>query len=223
MVTCAASVSAVTTLLLVRHGETPANLERVWHGSTDTPLSERGRAQARRVAERLAASEPRPLALYTSPLQRALHTAGEIGAALGIAPVVDADLSEYALGVWEGRSYRDLLEREDFWGRISRDPDFAPEGGESVRQVAERFARAARRIAAAHAGARCIVVSHGGAMALGLGWLLDARHASWKRVMRNCAVSELVFDPGPRLAGFDDAVHLTDLGGVDPRDLRGEG
>jgi broad specificity phosphatase PhoE len=215
-------VSAATTLVLVRHGETPANLERVWHGSTDTPLSERGRAQARHVAERLAASEPRPSFLYTSPLQRAVHTAREIGGVLGLAPQVDAELSEYALGSWEGRSYRELLEREDFWGRIARDPDFAPEGGESVRQVAERFARAVRRIAAGHAGARGVVVSHGGAMALGLGWLLDARHASWKRVMRNCAVTELVFDPQPHLACFDDASHLDALGGVDPRDLRGE-
>jgi broad specificity phosphatase PhoE len=138
-------VSAATTLVLVRHGETPANLERVWHGSTDTPLSERGLAQARHVAERLAASEPRPSFLYTSPLQRAVHTAREIGGVLGLAPQVDAELSEYALGSWEGRSYRELLEREDFWGRIARDPDFAPEGGESVRQVAERFARAVAR------------------------------------------------------------------------------
>jgi broad specificity phosphatase PhoE len=211
------------TLVLVRHGETPANLERVWHGSTDTPLSERGRAQAQRVARLLAESQPRPAFIYTSPLQRAAHTAREIGLLLGLEPVIDADLSEYQIGTWEGRSYRELLEREDFWGRIARDPDFAPEGGESVRQVAERFVRSALRIAAAHPGARGVVVSHGGAMALGLGWLLDGRHSSWKRVMRNCAVSELVFDPEPRLARFDDAAHLEDLGGVDPRDLRGEG
>jgi hypothetical protein len=59
-------------------------------------------------------------------------------------------------------------------------------------------------------------------MALGLGWLLDARHGSWKRVMRNCAVSELVFDPEPRLARFDVAAHLDALAPLDPRDLRGD-
>ncbi|NNL65265.1 MAG: hypothetical protein HKP30_03380, partial [Myxococcales bacterium] len=43
-----------TLLTLVRHGETAANLTGVWHGSTDTPLTERGRRQAERVAEHLA-------------------------------------------------------------------------------------------------------------------------------------------------------------------------
>jgi broad specificity phosphatase PhoE len=215
-------MSPRTVLLLVRHGETPANAERVWHGSTDTPLSERGRAQARAVARFLAAEGAGATALYTSPLQRAAHTAREIGEALGLAPVMEPELAEYQIGTWEGRSYGELLEREDFWGRIARDPDFAPAGGESVRQVAERFVRAVRRIAAAHPGGSTVVVSHGGAMALGLGWLLDARHGSWKRVMRNCAVSELVFDPEPRLARFDVAAHLDALAPLDPRDLRGD-
>jgi broad specificity phosphatase PhoE len=215
-------MSSRTVLLLVRHGETPANVERVWHGSTDTPLSERGRAQARAVARFLAGEGARAGALYTSPLQRAAHTAREIGEALGLAPVTEPELSEYQIGAWEGRSYRELLEQEDFWGRIARDPDFAPAGGESVRQVAERFVRVVRRIAAAHPGGSTVLVSHGGTMALGLGWLLDARHGSWRRVMRNCAVSELVFDPDPRLSRFDETSHLDALAPLDPKDLRGD-
>jgi len=214
-------VSDQTLILLVRHGETPANTERVWHGSTDTPLSERGWAQARRVAEHLARHAAPAAALYTSPLQRAAHTAKEIGKALGLEASVDPDLAEYHLGSWEGRPYQELMAQEDFWNRIREDPDFAPQGGESVRQVAERFAAAALRIAAAHPGQRAVVVSHGGTMALGLGWLLDRRHSSWKRVMNNCAVSELVFDPEPRLLRFNVSEHLEGVDPVDPRDLRG--
>ena len=211
---------ARTTLILVRHGETPANTERVWHGSTDTPLSERGRRQAQRVAAYLAETAPGVAALYCSHLQRALHTAGAIGRELGLDARVDAELAEYHLGSWEGRPYRELLEVEDFWTRIRGDPDFAPEGGESVRQVAERFASAVGRIAATHPGETAVVVSHGGTMALGLGWLLDGRHSSWKRVMQNCAVSELAFDP-PELVRFDYADHLEGIDPVDPRDLGG--
>lgn len=213
-----------TTLILVRHGETAANTSRVWHGSTNTPLSERGLAQARRVgvhlAEALAATPA--AALYTSPLERAAHTAREIGAALGLEPSVDPDLAEYALGSWEGRAYQELLEAEDFWRRIRDDPDFAPDGGESVRQVATRFARALARIAAAHPGGRAVAVSHGGAISLGLGWLLEGRLSSWHRVMGNCAVTELVIHPAPRLLRFNAVEHLADLAPVDPRDLRGD-
>ena len=209
-----------TLLVLVRHGETPANTEGIWHGSTDTPLSPRGLEQARLVARWLASGRP-VAALYTSPLQRAVHTAREIGARLGLAAQVEADLAEYHLGTWEGRAYRDLLDREDFWRRIARDPDFAPEGGESVRRVGERVADALRRIAAAHPGERAVLVSHGGALSLGLGWLLDGHHASWRRVMHNCAVSELVLDPEPRLLRFNEAAHLEGVEPLDPRALVG--
>jgi broad specificity phosphatase PhoE len=211
-----------TSLILVRHGETPANTGGVWHGSTDTPLSERGCEQARLVARHLAETEPPADALYTSPLQRASNTAREIGTALGLVPGIEREIAEYHLGSWEGRLYRELLDQEDFWTRIRRDPDFAPEGGESVRQVAERFVRAVRRIAELHAGRRVILVSHGGAMAIGLGWMLDGKHASWKRVMNNCAISELVFEPAPRLVRFNESDHLTGAEPIDPRDLEGD-
>ena len=58
-------------LTLVRHGETSANLDGVWHGSTDTPLTERGRLQAERVAEYLAHRHPDATTVYSSPLARA--------------------------------------------------------------------------------------------------------------------------------------------------------
>ncbi len=209
-------------LYLVRHGETAANTERVWHGSTDTPLSERGHAQAERVGDYLGETLGTAAALYTSHLQRARHTARPIGRALDLEARIDEDLGEYHLGSWEGRPYRELLEQEDFWRRIKQDPDFAPEGGESVRQVAERVAGAMRRIAAAHLGESVVLVSHGGAMAIGLGLLLDAELASWRRVMNNCAVSELVLEPEPRLARFNHSDHLDGLDPVDPRDLGGK-
>jgi len=211
-----------TTILLVRHGETPANTERVWHGSTDTPLSERGHEQARRVAAHLADGGGGAAALYSSHLQRAVHTADAIGESLGLDRRVDPELGEYHLGSWEGRPFRELLEQEDFWSRIRDDPDFAPEGGESVRQVAERVASALRRIAGAHPGERTVVVSHGGAMSIGLGLLLDDSLNSWRRVMDNCALSELILDPQPRLGRFNVTDHLDGVGSVDPRDLGGD-
>ena len=197
-----------TILSLVRHGETSANLDGVWHGSIDTPLTDRGRRQAERVASFLATRHQDAIALYSSHLTRARDTAGAIAAQLGLVPVIDEGLAEYDLGSWEGLSYTELHQRHRLWDRMKEDPDFAPHGGESPRQVAERFTGSLRRIAAAHPGERAIIVAHGGALSMGLAALLDGDYTQWKSVMHNCAVSELVFEPAPALLSFNLIEHL---------------
>jgi probable phosphoglycerate mutase len=198
-------------LTLVRHGETSANLEGVWQGSLDGELTERGRIQALRVARYLYQRHPDATALYTSPLRRARETARAIAEALGLAPRLEEGLAEYRLGSWEGKSYRELQESHRLWDEIRRDPDFAPHGGESPRQVTVRFTGALRRIGACHPGERVIVVAHGGALALALGALLDGDYTRWRRVMANCAVSELVLEPAPELLSFNSTAHLDGL------------
>ncbi len=197
-----------TILTLVRHGETSANLDGVWHGSTDTPLTERGRRQAERVARYLVEKHGDAAALYSSGLQRARETALAVGAALGLELRTDAALREYDLGSWEGKTYRDLQTEHQLWDRMRDDLDFAPHGGESPRQVAARFTGALRRIATAHPAARVVVVAHGGALTLALGDLLDGDIRQWRRVMKNCAVSELVIEPEPALLSFNHTDHL---------------
>jgi probable phosphoglycerate mutase len=197
-----------TVLTLIRHGETPANLDGVWHGSTDTPLTERGLQQALRVARHVAERHADAAALYASDLQRARETARAIEQALALPLVLDARLREYDLGQWEGKTYRELHEEHRLWHHMKRDPDFAPHGGESPRQVTNRFTDALRRIAAAHPGERVLVVAHGGALAMALGALLDGDGGSWRRVMDNCAVTELVIEPKPELLSFNHTAHL---------------
>ena len=195
-------------LTLVRHGETSANLEGVWHGSTDAPLTERGVAQAGRVAGWLRQERADATALYTSPLLRARDTARAIAASTGLEPRIDVALAEYHLGAWEGKTYRELHETHRLWDEMRRDPDFAPHGGESRRQVTDRVIGALERIGARHAGERVIVVAHGGALALALAALLEGDAARWGRVMANCAVSELVLDPAPALLSFNRSEQL---------------
>jgi hypothetical protein len=105
-------------------------------------------------------------------------------------------------------SYRELAEKHRLFERMREDPDHGPGGGESPRQVAERFAGALRRIAERHPGEHSIVVGHGGALTLALGLLLDDDPSTWRRVMDNCAVSELLFDPEPSLLTFNEIEHL---------------
>jgi probable phosphoglycerate mutase len=198
-------------LMLVRHGETPANLEGIWHGSIDTPLTPRGVLQAERVASHVADRFPQVAAVYASPLQRARRTAEAIAEATRLAVRVDAGLGEYHLGTWEGKTYRELFRQLRLLECMREDPDFAPHGGESPRQVAQRISGALRRIADAHRGERVVVVTHGGALSIGLGLILDGDYREWKRVMGNCAVTELVLDPEPALLSFNQTEHLTGL------------
>jgi broad specificity phosphatase PhoE len=198
-------------LTLVRHGETGANLEGIWQGSIDAPLNERGRAQASRVAAYLGECCADATALYSSPLQRAYHTAEVIAETVGLAPQIDEALTEYHLGTWEGKTYEDLRQEHRFWHHIKHDPDFAPHGGESPRQVTDRVSGALLRIARSHPGERVIVVAHGGAFSLGLGHLLAGGYDEWQRVMDNCAVSELVVEPRPELLSYNLTDHLEDL------------
>jgi probable phosphoglycerate mutase len=204
-------MSARTILTLVRHGETSANVEGVWHGSIDTQLNERGLRQAEQVARYLADTRPQAAAVYASPLIRSLRTARAIAEALGLEPRIEPDLTEYHLGSLEGISYRELTARHRLFERMREDPDHAPGGGESPRQVGERYAGALRRIAAAHPGENAIVVLHGGALTLGLALLVDGDVNSWRRAMANCAVSDLVMSPRPELLSFNHTDHLEDI------------
>jgi len=201
-----------SVVTLVRHGETSANVDGVWHGSLDSALTERGRSQAERVADHLARTRADASALYASPLARARDTARPIAERLGLAPRIEDDLREYDLGAWEGISYAELAREHRLFERMRADPDWQPGGGESARQVAERLAGRLAAIAARHAGERVIVVSHGGALTLGLGLLLDRELSVWRRVMDNCAISDLAFDPAPSLLCWNDVAHLAEPG-----------
>jgi broad specificity phosphatase PhoE len=200
-----------TLFTLVRHGETSANTGGVWHGATDTPLSERGLRQAERVAAHLAQRHADARGLYTSPLERARHTAEAIERATSLPARIEAGISEYDLGSWEGKTYASLLKEHQLWQNMQRDPDFAPHGGESARDVVARFLATLEGIAERHPGERVIVVSHGGAMALFMSAALRGRLGEWYDPMHNCAISELVLVPEPALLRFDDAEHLEGL------------
>ena len=139
----------MTTLLLVRHGETDWNADGRLQGQTDRPLSEFGRRQARKLAEELA--DERLEAIYSSDLVRARETAEIVGRRLGLPVVLEAELREKDWGTWEGLT---AVERD----RV----EFV---GESTEEHQERILRALRRIAERHPGdGNVLVVTHGGSM-----------------------------------------------------------
>jgi probable phosphoglycerate mutase len=200
-----------TVLTLVRHGQTSANLESVWHGSSDTPLTSHGERQAQRVADFVRGERSDATVIYASPLIRARHTARPIAERLGLEVRVEEDLREYDIGKWEGKSFKELHEVHRLWHNIANDLDYAPHGGESPRQVIDRLTGCLRRLSAAHPGQRVIAVAHGGALSMAIGELLDPGARSWSHVMANCAVTDLTLDPAPELLSFNVDTHLDGL------------
>jgi len=122
----------MSSILLVRHGETPLNVARVLQPA-DTPLSERGLAQAHALAQRLRTMQL--AAIVSSDLPRARQTAEAIAAATGVSIETDALLRERNFGDWRGLAYDTL----------PADPlvmTAAPPGGESAAEFDARVARA---------------------------------------------------------------------------------
>ena len=144
-------------LMLVRHGQTRANVERRFVGRTDVPLDDEGHRQAARLAARLQAV-PRA-ALYASPLARARQTAE----ALGEPPTLDEALMELHQGELEGLDGPTAFARfpEVFAAWMSDPASAVIPGGEALTACQSRGVAALTRIAQAHRpGPPVIVVSH---------------------------------------------------------------
>jgi len=206
-----------TTLYLIRHGETDANVSGVWQGSTDSPLNERGLAQARALAQRIAQEQLPINIIFSSPLRRARQTAEMVAQALGDVPIIqDPGLAEYHLGEWEGLSYEQLKDEKRLWAHMAEDPDFIPPGGESPRQFATRLLQSFQTILQKHAGETTAVVGHGGALATALSMILHQDGSHWREYqMLNASLSKLALDPAPRLTFFSDVSHLKEIGNLE--------
>ena len=156
---------AEARIILIRHGETEWNREgriQGYHG--DSRLTENGRAQAQKLAARLASEEVG--ALYSSDSERARQTAAPIVAVLRMVAVYDTALRERNYGEFEGWTYADLeRERPEAYSKFrSRDPGYAPPGGESGAQFSARILAALERVAKSAAGRQAAVVTHGGVL-----------------------------------------------------------
>ena len=178
-------------LFLVRHGQTPANLKKIWHGTTDTPLTELGHEQARRLGSYFA-NIAEPHVIYSSPLQRARHTAMAVATPHRLEVVIDTRLQEFGLGEWEGFAFEDISTSHDREGRLYTDPGFAPPGGESQTQVRDRMVAAIEEILTRHPGQNVVMVSHGVAISIALSHYLHRDTRRWLEYSHhNTAYSEL--------------------------------
>lgn len=162
-------------LILIRHGQSEADLLGVIECNADFPLTQLGLAQARALAGHLPTAVAAPIALYASPLQRARQTAEVLATAWNLPLHIEPRLAEKNVGEMAG------LPRAEAAARFPLPPGgLLPHqpmgGGTGESRLAFRF-----RIQAAlwelrqqHAGERIAVVAHGGVLDETLRFLLDA-------------------------------------------------
>jgi broad specificity phosphatase PhoE len=155
---------AVTTLHLVRHGQSEWNLSSRLQGQVaHVPLTPLGLEQARTAASALAGRDV--AAVHSSDLLRARRTAEVIGAALELPVQVDARLREQSYGTLEGLLTADVLAAAPY---DFTDPDARAPSGESIRDVHDRLGRCLASYAERYAGRDCVLVTHGDAIRIGL-------------------------------------------------------
>jgi broad specificity phosphatase PhoE len=184
----------VTTLLLVRHGETDWNRELRFQGHADPPLNDRGRRQAHDLAAQLR-SEP-IAAVYSSDLRRAHETARIVATTLGVDVTAVSGLREIDVGSWSGLTRDEIAEQ--FPEGFARWIDGAQgHDGESRDQLHARVVAVAERIAAAHPGQQILLVTHGGALRA---LLNHAEGASSERRFDNCSVVRIAAENGKFVA-----------------------
>lgn len=226
-------------IYIVRHGETEWNAEGRIQGHTDIGLSDRGREQAQATARRLAEV---PFAVaYSSDMSRTRDTAriilGERDIPLHSVP----ELREYHKGVFEGLTVQQYRQRypEQYRASLVNDPDFAPTGGETIRQSTARLTEfvaglgltpglgpesgsdsasaSASESASKSEGLRpeddMLIVGHGGSLRSCIVALLQLPlEANWKFVMQNCALSVIHTYPNNAVLHlYNDTSHLNGL------------
>ncbi|SVA83552.1 uncharacterized protein METZ01_LOCUS136406 [marine metagenome] len=198
------------TLLLVRHGETEWNAEGRIQGHTDIGLSEIGTEQARSLEARLAGLNID--AAYSSDLKRTSETAklalGERDVILNETPM----LREYNKGAFEGMTLAEIKAQfpEEYPRYLEKDLDYAPEGGETARDVSARMAGIIGRIKSDHLNETVLVVSHGGVLRAAMVSLLGMPlEGNWSFVFGNCGLTTVdTFADNAVLRHFNDTSHL---------------
>ena len=193
----------MTTFLLIRHA-TNDTVGKSIAGWSDVSLNEEGRAQAERLAGRLAGA--RVAALYSSPLARARETAAPLARALGLEVQTSEALGEIRFGDWTGRTL-DELDRDPRWRSFNtfRSATRVP-GGELMLEAQTRFVAELERLRERHPRASVAVVSHGDLIKAAVAHYAGIHLDLFQRIEIGPASASIVEvdDHGPRILLLND-------------------
>jgi broad specificity phosphatase PhoE len=151
----------MTTLYLVRHGQTDWNLNGLYQGHSDIPLNETGKQQAMEAVQ--SQNGITYEAIYASDLTRAQQTASYFAEKAGLPIKTDARLREVFMGKWEGMSFDDIRATypELVVKRMEKPTRFAPPDGENILDLAKRIILVTDDICTAYPDGKVLIVTHG--------------------------------------------------------------
>jgi probable phosphoglycerate mutase len=198
---------AATTVLFVRHGQTPTTGNILPGRAKGLHLGDDGRRQADAVAERLAGMG-KVDALYASPLERTRETAAPIAARLGLKVTLERGLLECDFGDWTGKRL-DRLRKLPEWATVQRYPSgFRFPNGESFTEMQTRITRSVAAMRERHPRGTVVVVSHAdpikAAVADAVGTHLDLFQ---RIVISPCSVTTIVYGAGgPIVLGVNSTI-----------------
>lgn len=204
----------MTRMILVRHGQTEWNRVERFRGQADVPLNETGLAQAEATGQRVAA-EWQPVAVYASPLSRAVRTAEAIASRLGLPVQPHPALIDIDYGQWQGLTPDEVRQRWpeeiDAWYNAPRRARIP--GGETLDELRERAMAAVRALAARHEGQTIALVAHTVVNRVILLAVLGLENDRfWRLRQDTCAVNVFEVEGDVfTLALLNDTCHLRDV------------
>jgi probable phosphomutase (TIGR03848 family) len=187
---------AATTILLVRHGQTPTTGKVLPGRAKGLRLADEGRAQAAVAAERIGALG-RVDAIYSSPLERAKETAAPIAQARGLRTQIDRGLFECDFGDWTGRELKELMKLPE-WRTVQSAPStFRFPNGESFTEMQTRMVTTLDKLRLKHPGGTIVCVSHADTIKAAVAHALGTHIDLFQRIVISPAsVTAISWHPG---------------------------
>jgi alpha-ribazole phosphatase/probable phosphoglycerate mutase len=157
----------VTTLYLIRHGETEGGEIRRYKGTIDVPLSEKGVSQMEQISKYIVEKGGKGglmSAVYCSDLTRAIRSAEIVAEPHSLKPIIVSSLRERNFGLWEGMSFDEIREKYplEFDAWAGNPLKFSPMEGESTLAMRDRVIQAMSEIMENHNKENIAIVAHGG-------------------------------------------------------------
>lgn len=207
-----------TRFIFVRHAEAEGNKTRRFHGWTDSGITEKGRLQAKRLAERLKSTDID--VIYSSSLKRTMQTASYISEIKKLPIIASDQLKEINGGDWEDIAWEELQQRwpDDYNIWENRPYEHRMPNGETMEEFQGRLLNEIIRIICQNEGRNILIVTHGTAIRVMICHfractLEEMNNVAW---CDNTAITIIDYENGKFSSIVEgDATHLgSDLGTI---------